>query len=84
MAKQKRPEIYCWLCDKTKPAVGLCCNGTRRPPIYGKAGEDKARLQADRVKAEWRAPITTTVNQRSLEGLPLFATGREEQRGLFE
>ena len=46
--------------------------------------EYQSKLEADRVTAEWRCPLTATAPQRSLESLPLFATGKEEQRGLFE
>lgn len=46
--------------------------------------EYQSKLEADRVTAEWRCPLQATAPQRSLESLPLFATGREEQGGLFE
>ena len=46
--------------------------------------EHTSRIEADRVTAEWRCPLQATAPQRSLESLPLFATGKEEQRGLFE
>ena len=56
-----------------------------RPPIAGEADtEYAAKLEAERIRAEWRCPLTATVPQRSLESLPLFSTGREEQGGLFE
>jgi hypothetical protein len=46
--------------------------------------EWETRIEAERVRAEWRCPITPTAPQRSLESLPLFASGKEEQRCLFE
>jgi hypothetical protein len=45
--------------------------------------EWESRIEADRVRAEWRCPITPTTPQRSLESLPLFSTGREEQQEMF-
>ena len=53
--------------------------------LQAEAGlEYQSKLEADRVTAEWRCPITATAPQRSIESLPLFSTGREEQGGLFE
>ena len=64
---------------------GLDDHETERPPIAGESdAEYETRIQAARVRAEWRCPLTATAPQRSLESLPLFATGREEQGGLFE
>lgn len=54
------------------------------PPIAGDADlEREAKLDAERVTLEFKAPITTAVAQRSIEGLPLFSTGREEQGELW-
>lgn len=71
-------KIYCWLCDRTKPKAGVCCNGRRTRSGYQTA------IDRDRVKAAWNTPLTTLQEQRSIETTPLFASGREEQRGLFE
>lgn len=78
---RKNAGCYCWLCDKTRPKTGICCNGKRIP---FKVSEYQTRIDADRVKAAWHTPLTTLAEQRSLETTPLFATGREEQKGLFE
>ena len=45
--------------------------------------EYQSKLEADRVTAEWRCPITATVPQRDRRELPLFGS-INEQRGLFE
>ena len=45
--------------------------------------EHTSRIEADRVTAEWRCPITATVPQRDRRELPLFGS-INEQRGLFE
>lgn len=59
-------------------------HNTERPPIAGESdGEYETRIQADRVTAEWRCPITATAPQRDRRELPLFGS-INEQRGLFE
>lgn len=55
-----------------------------RPPIAGEADtEYTAKLEAERIRAEWRCPLTATAPQRDHRELPLFG-GINEQRGLFE
>ena len=54
-----------------------------KPPIAGESVNERQKLELERRLANWRAPITTTTEQRSIETTPLFATGREEQSSLF-
>lgn len=64
-----------------------CCKGVRDldpPPIEaGWTPDYQAAVDADIIRTAWKSPIGTTKEQRSLEDLPLFRTGREEQGGLF-
>ena len=54
-----------------------------RPPIAGTADpEYETRLEADRIRAEWRCPITPTAPQRDHRELPLFGS-INEQENLF-
>jgi hypothetical protein len=52
--------------------------------MQAEAEQYRLRLEADRVTAEWRAPLTTLTAHRSIKTLPLFDDGSEEQREMFE
>ncbi len=57
---------------------GLCedCD----PRLAGEADmEWQARIEAARVTAEWRVPITTMAPQESIEDLPLFGGPRQQE-----
>lgn len=90
--------MYCKHCGATKPnneimqavrsgaRLRLCCNlpNLNPPPIESEwTPEYQAAVDSDIIRAAWRTPISTTRAQRSLEDLPLFATGKEDQQGLF-
>lgn len=53
------------------------------PPIAGEADmEFESRIEAERVRAEWRLPLRPAVAQSDHRELPLFG-GLHEQGGLF-
>ena len=58
-------------------------DGGPDPRLVGQSDPEwNTRIEAARVTAEWRAPITTLTPQRSLEDLPLF--GGVHQVSLFD
>ena len=89
--------MYCKHCGATRPndailarviarARKACCTvaDLEPPPIESEWTPDyQAKIDADIIRAAWKTPIGTTKEQRSLEDLPLFASGKEDQQELF-
>ena len=78
--------IHCVHCNRMRVHKAPCCKvkDLEPPPIESEwTPTYQAAVDSDLIRAAWRTPISTTRAQRSLEDLPLFASGKEDQQDLF-